>query len=330
MCTQILYRIILYNIASLIGRYSDSVRDNFRVLLSAVENTVAEEESASMYAHPSHHEVEETRLAFSNGHQNLQQLKRTAEGIQNQATGSQIMQQEVGETTPPDLAGSLVSRSFGSGESSSLMYSGPSNAKIRRDEGAPMIDQNTFAGELSRSGRLSLAPRSSIPGQEFEEAFGHHAPNVEGENRIKSDPSAELSIATEDFTKTVAPDKNSIGHQAAYILAKQFRSVKTSDRLGFPVFGESHDLLGFYTGNTLNADTDAFTKIDDLDEFGEGELEQAKHILIDARESGNDEVHSIKDYGNYRNLVEHALIYDANKERMANELPSGTNSPNLS
>mmetsp|Transcript_7122 Transcript_7122/g.10637 ORF Transcript_7122/g.10637 Transcript_7122/m.10637 type:complete len:775 (+) Transcript_7122:1393-3717(+) len=317
-------------ITKVLQMYSDTVRDNFRVLLSAVENTVAEEESAAIHGHPSHHDVEETPMAFSNGHQSLQQLKRTAEGIQNQVTGSQMMQQEVGETTPPDLAGSLVSRSFGSGESSSLLYSAPANnGKVRRDEGAPMIDPNAFADDSSRSGRLSLAPRPSVPGQEFEEAFGHHPSNVEGDDRIKTSASAELSITADDFTKTSAPDINSIEHQAAYVLAKQYRSVKTGDRLGFPVFGTSHNLLGFYTGSTLNADADAFTHIDVLDEFGEPELDQAKHILTDARESGNDEVHSIKDYGNFRNLMEHALIYDANKERIANQLPSASTSPNL-
>ena len=136
-----------------------------------------------------------------------------------------------------------------------------------------------------------------------------------------------------------------------HVLARQFKSLRTGERLGFPAFDAHHDLLGFFrelsssgrreggdggngggktpeaAGTTLATATTAgegggvraFIPLFRYgDEFGPEERDQASMILrgaMDATGRGRTDpaLHSLADWGSVANLVDHALVYDWSK-----------------
>ena len=86
-------------------------------------------------------------------------------------------------------------------------------------------------------------------------------------------------------------DDLAIEEEVEYLLAKQFKSVKTSERLGFPVYSADKKLLGFYQefGNFVPIPTD----------FGPTEKLKAPPAAVHAKQGRS-----------IAKLLDHALVYE--------------------
>lgn len=101
------------------------------------------------------------------------------------------------------------------------------------------------------------------------------------------------------------PDRNRES-AVEYLLAKQFKSIRSGERLGFPAYSSEKDLLGFYKMPPGKNLPDVFLPISD-DDFGPAEILQATKIL---EEADPDAVHSLKQCGSVSNMLNRALVYE--------------------
>jgi hypothetical protein len=134
-----------------------------------------------------------------------------------------------------------------------------------------------------------------------------------------------------------------------YILAKQYKSLRTGNHLGFPAFSASRRLLGFYrdkssgsakaasaVSGTLGAGIAASSaggggardpsssssqprgfKFVPLSRTAvdRGEIvRQASAVLQRAMETRSEALHALKDWGSIVSMVDHALVYDWSKD----------------
>jgi hypothetical protein len=103
--------------------------------------------------------------------------------------------------------------------------------------------------------------------------------------------------------------------EVAYVLAKQFKATRTGERLGFPAYSESKEILGFYRESNMKVGVGQFIPITNHEEdFGPLEIMQATEILNEAMENKSDSVYALKDWGSISNLIDHALVYDWSKD----------------
>lgn len=103
--------------------------------------------------------------------------------------------------------------------------------------------------------------------------------------------------------------------EVAYVLAKQFKATRTGERLGFPAYSESKEILGFYRESSMKVGVGQFIPISQhQEEFGPMEMMQATQILNEAMETKRDSVYALKDWGSIANLIDHALVYDWSKD----------------
>jgi hypothetical protein len=186
--------------------------------------------------------------------------------------------------------------------------------------------------EENRLGHSSLHessnPRASAP-----RAFGQHAmeaafpaavarpPLPPQHSRGGGDhlpslpiPASQLfkpgGVRAQDFEQS----SEEIQSQVAYVLAKQYKSLMTGERLGFPAFNMSRDILGFYQESNTKVGMERFVPIHRLaPEFGPMERDQARHILSECIESKSDAVYFIKDFNSVTSLVDNALVYEWTK-----------------
>mmetsp|Transcript_24401 Transcript_24401/g.35831 ORF Transcript_24401/g.35831 Transcript_24401/m.35831 type:complete len:200 (-) Transcript_24401:60-659(-) len=100
-----------------------------------------------------------------------------------------------------------------------------------------------------------------------------------------------------------------------YILAKQYKSLRTGNVLGFPAYNAAKEILGFYRESSMKVGIGQFIPISrHKDDFGPSELAQAKRILEDAIVKKSQAVHAMKDWGSLYSLIDHALVYDWSKD----------------
>jgi hypothetical protein len=103
--------------------------------------------------------------------------------------------------------------------------------------------------------------------------------------------------------------------EVEFVLAKQYKSMQTSERLGFPAYSASKELLGFYRESSTKVGVGQFVPIRHLaHEFGPLEVMQATEILEEALAANSEAVHALKDWGSINNLIDHALVYDWTKD----------------
>lgn len=103
--------------------------------------------------------------------------------------------------------------------------------------------------------------------------------------------------------------------EVEYVLAKQYKAVRTGERLGFPAYSASKEILGFYRESSSKVGVGQFIPIGHhREDFGPMEILQATQILEDALRNKSDAVHILKDWGNITNLIDHALVYDWSKD----------------
>jgi hypothetical protein len=123
-----------------------------------------------------------------------------------------------------------------------------------------------------------------------------------GEGRYEEDDSLLTTGATRES-------------EVEFVLAKQYKAVRTGERLGFPAFSAAKVILGFYRESTTKVGVGQFIPIGHhREDFGPMEILQATQILEDALQNKSDAVHMLKDWGNITNLIDHALVYDWSKD----------------
>mmetsp|Transcript_7233 Transcript_7233/g.10349 ORF Transcript_7233/g.10349 Transcript_7233/m.10349 type:complete len:659 (-) Transcript_7233:313-2289(-) len=104
-------------------------------------------------------------------------------------------------------------------------------------------------------------------------------------------------------------------NEVSIILAKQYRSLRTGDRLGFPAYTEAKELIGFYRENSMKVGAGQFVPLSrHADEFGPMEMMQATEILEEAIRKKSEAVHSLKHWGSISRLLDHALVYEWSKD----------------
>ena len=101
--------------------------------------------------------------------------------------------------------------------------------------------------------------------------------------------------------------------EVEYVLAKQYKSVRTGERLGFPAYSIEHEILGFYRESTSKVGVGQFVPVAAQD-FGPHEMQQAKKILQGAIAEKSDAVHALKEWGSISSLIDHCLVYDFSKD----------------
>mmetsp|Transcript_3435 Transcript_3435/g.8158 ORF Transcript_3435/g.8158 Transcript_3435/m.8158 type:complete len:730 (-) Transcript_3435:500-2689(-) len=113
--------------------------------------------------------------------------------------------------------------------------------------------------------------------------------------------------------------------EVEYILAKQYKALRTGQRLGFPAYSANKDLLGFYREVAGKLGSGSFVPISrHRDEFGPLEIMQATQILEDAMAKKSEAVHALKDWGSVAALLDHALVFDWSKDMGHNSTSAST------
>jgi hypothetical protein len=107
----------------------------------------------------------------------------------------------------------------------------------------------------------------------------------------------------------------SIESEIVYVLAKQYKALRTGERLGFPAYSANKEILGFYRESNGKVGVGSFHPLSrHRNDFGPLQVLQANEILEDAIAKKSGAVHAMKDYGSMANLLDHALIYDWSKD----------------
>jgi len=101
--------------------------------------------------------------------------------------------------------------------------------------------------------------------------------------------------------------------EVEYVLARQYKSLRTGEHLGFPAYGVNRFILGFYRDSQQNARLRQFIPILDED-FGPYEKLQAKKILEEAISSNSRAVQSVKECGSIANVLDRCLVYDFSED----------------
>jgi hypothetical protein len=105
-------------------------------------------------------------------------------------------------------------------------------------------------------------------------------------------------------------EEESRENEVEYVLAKQYKALRTGERLGFPAYSDNKEILGFYREQPGMA-VRQFSPISrHRTDFGPLEIMQATEILEDAMSKKSEAVHSLKDWGSLENLLNQALVYD--------------------
>ena len=116
-------------------------------------------------------------------------------------------------------------------------------------------------------------------------------------------------------TGVIIEPEESREEEVHYVLARQYKSLRTQERLGFPAYSINKELLGFYKEAHNKVGARQFSPISrHAKDFGPNEIMQAKEILEDAIAKKSDAVHSREDWGTLSTLLDNALVYDWSKD----------------
>ena len=120
----------------------------------------------------------------------------------------------------------------------------------------------------------------------------------EAASRKQSSESGTPSEQSDQHQEDEEGDHDTMEDRVEYLLAKQFKSVRSGERLGFPAYSAEKELLGFYQefGNFVPIPSD----------FGPTEKQQAVTILENAPVAA---VHAKQDRS-IGILLNHALVYE--------------------
>lgn len=121
--------------------------------------------------------------------------------------------------------------------------------------------------------------------------------------------------------RSLRSEEESRESEVEYVLAKQYKALRTGERLGFPAYSETKEIIGFYREQPGGA-VRQFSPISrHRSDFGPLEILQATEILEDAIKKKSEAVHTLKEWGTIDNLLNQALVYDWRQD-IGNEGPT--------
>lgn len=134
-----------------------------------------------------------------------------------------------------------------------------------------------------------------------------------------------LAAPTNDMHK---PDKNQLGMDAnetndfqlmeaevEYVLAKQYKSLHTRKKLGFPAYSFEKKLLGFFSSSDKAGAAGHFVHVSALDDFVSPEArQQASDILQEAIDKKNEALFCLRDWGSLGILLDRVFVFDWSKD----------------
>jgi hypothetical protein len=145
-----------------------------------------------------------------------------------------------------------------------------------------------------------------------------------GDRRGASAAAADERSADDEGDGASSDDEGAAEASVEYVLAKQYKSLRTGEHLGFPAFSSRRRLVGFYrdaSGGGSSAPVGGGVRrpfkfapfprsVVDRDEISQ----QASAVLLKAMESRSDALHALRDWGSITAMVDHALVYDWSKD----------------
>ena len=279
-----------------LGMYSDTVRDSLRVLLTAVEQASPprSDDSSSLMPIP----IAVPRPPIDDG-----MYSSVMRGLAPPQVGHMI-----GHAGMP-MHGMQRRGMMGHQGGHVDPYGGP-----------PRHDMSSM---YPGAGNMPLPPPLPPP-LHMMQAHHHHQgihPSSHGYMRGPSEsemlpihlgPRTDLSppLGTGVQQHSLRPEDESRENEVEYVLAKQYKALRTGERLGFPAYSENKEILGFYREQGGGAIRQFSPISRHRNDFGPLEILQATEILEDAIKKKSDAVHSLKDWGSIENVLNQALVYD--------------------
>ena len=112
-----------------------------------------------------------------------------------------------------------------------------------------------------------------------------------------------------------AAHKEATKEDVEYIFAKQYKSLRTGEKIGFPCYDRSKAVIGFIRESSMKVGVGQFTPISNhRSEFGPTEIEHARRILEDAIAQKSPALHAKEVWGTVESLIDHALVYEWSKD----------------
>lgn len=164
----------------------------------------------------------------------------------------------------------------------------------------------------------------------------------------RSPAAVDARMAEDEEIDDDQDDDDTHESNVEYVLAKQYKSLRTGQHLGFPAFSARKKILGFYretppppsgldasgsaaAGSSRPALQDHhhhhFVALRrdsvDYDEI----VQQAEMVLQKAFDSNSEALHALKDWGSIRSMVDHALVYDWSKDMGGSSSGTGSAAP---
>jgi hypothetical protein len=277
-------------ITRVLSMYSDSVRENLRVLLNSVEQSNTPRVDESPYG----------GMTAS--------LPREPEDHYGMVRGPMAMHAQPGMPPPPligrrpGLHPSVASEAFRDKTESPLHYQPHPNMTPRGHQPMPSYMRPRVGPQTSM---VEENDPLQMHGQVIPQRAHPRTP-IEG-----SLPTAQVQRQTHH----PFDEQESRESEVEYVLAKQYKALRTGQRLGFPAYSANKEILGFYRESTTKVGVGQFTAISrHRNEFGPLEIMQATEILESSIAKKSEAVHSLKDWGSISNLIDHALVYDWSKD----------------
>lgn len=119
--------------------------------------------------------------------------------------------------------------------------------------------------------------------------------------------------------RSLRPEDESRENEVEYVLAKQYKAVRTGERLGFPAYSENKEILGFYREQRAGGARQFSPISRHRNDFGPLEILQATQILDDAINKKSEAVHSLREWGSIENVLDQALVYDWEQDRCSRQ-----------
>ncbi|GKY96617.1 hypothetical protein MPSEU_000621300 [Mayamaea pseudoterrestris] len=103
--------------------------------------------------------------------------------------------------------------------------------------------------------------------------------------------------------------------QVEYVLAKQYKSLTTRQKLGFPAYSLDKKLLGFFTSSNKSSGANQFVSLSQLDDFASSDAQQqATDILQEAIDLKSDILYCLSDWGSLGNMLDRVFVYEWSKD----------------
>lgn len=273
-------------ISRILNTYTESVRDDLRTLVSHVEATTRSQSDSQMYS--------SGNLPFSSP--THPQAMRA--GMPPPAPA-----QPVRASLPPGMIPPSMNMR-GSDHQRDMEYLRSMPLPHQQYARQPFEQQVQTNPNMMNHGALS----STIDDDSHQPlpAYMHRMDGAPLQAQIQP-PSASMQAFDDD--------EDTRESEVEYVLAKQFKALRTGERLGFPAYSANKEILGFYRESNTKVGVGQFTPISShQNEFGPLEILQATEILQEAIAKKSGAVHALKDWGSIAALMDHALVYDWSKD----------------